>query len=354
MRHPKKAPIKQVKIKRTLTMAATIREGADFLSHLDPISYFKNRSTTRLSAAGVTKPISKTPRTRKTKKAPTKKTNVGGSTLPLTGSIAPLTSSPSIFSSFLPLANAFNPPPVPVNNTAPVNLPPKTSSRIGLPGGPVAGMIDVVFCCDTTSSMSSYLAKTKDVVKQLIEKIRNKVVGETVDVKFGFVCYRDHPPQDSSYVIKTKELCDEKEILDFIFKQEAQGGGDFPEAVMDGLWEAASNIKWRNPLGTPTLRYIIHIADAPPHGDEYCPGGSSSWKDGCPCGLKIDKIAHVINSREIHYRLVKIGISLEKMTQIFRGQILNYMDLPLEEAGSLDIKVSDMIIRELLPEEIMV
>ena len=201
--------------------------------------------------------------------------------------------------------------------------------------------------------MSSYLAKTKDVVKQLIEKIRNKVVGETIDVKFGFVCYRDHPPQDSSYVIKTKELCDQQEILDFIFKQEAQGGGDFPEAVMDGLWEAATNIKWRNPLGTPTLRYIIHIADAPPHGDEYGVG-YSTWKDGCPCGLKIDKIAHVINSREIHYRLVKIGTSLEKMTQIFRGHILNYMDLPLEEAGSLDIKVSDMIIRELLPEEMMV
>lgn len=348
MRHPKKAPIKQVKIKRTLTMAATIREGADFLSHLDPIS---KRSKTRLSAAGVTKPISKTARTRKTKKVPTKKTNLGGT--PLTGSIAPVTSSPSIFSSFLPMASTFNPPPLPVNNTTPVNLPPKTSSRIGLPGGPVAGMIDVVFCCDTTSSMSSYLAKTKDVVKQLIEKIRNKVVGETIDVKFGFVCYRDHPPQDSSYVTKTKELCDQQEILDFIFKQEAQGGGDYPEAVMDGLWEAATNIKWRNPLGTPTLRYIIHIADAPPHGDEYY-FGSGNWKDGCPCGLKIDKIAHVINSREIHYRLVKIGTNLEKMTQIFRGQILNYMDLPLEEAGSLDIKVSDMIIRELLPEEMMV
>ena len=346
MRHPKKAPIKQVKIKRTLTMAATIREGADFLSHLDPIS---KRSTTRLSAARITKPVSKTPRTRKTKKVPTKNANSG---VPLTGSIAPVTSAPSLFSSFLPLAT-FNPPPLPVNNTAPVNLPPKTSSRIGLPGGPVAGMIDVVFCCDTTSSMSSYLAKTKDVVKQLIEKIRNKVVGETIDVKFGFVCYRDHPPEDSSYVIKTKELCDQQEILDFIFKQEAQGGGDFPEAVMDGLWEAATNIKWRNPLGTPTLRYIIHIADAPPHGDEYGVG-YSTWKDGCPCGLKIDKIAHVINSREIHYRLVKIGTSLEKMTQIFRGHILNYMDLPLEEAGSLDIKVSDMIIRELLPEEMMV
>lgn len=351
MRHPKKAPIKnQVKIKRTLTMAATIREGAEFLSHLDPIS---KRSTTRLSAVGITKPISKTSRTRKTKKAPTKKTNGGaGTTLPLTGSNAPATSSPPIFSSFLPMTSPFNPPPLPINNTAPVNLPPKTSSRIGLPGGPVAGMIDVVFCCDTTSSMYSYLAKTKDVVKQLIEKIRNKVVGETIDVKFGFVCYRDHPPQDSSYVIKTKELCDEKEILDFIFKQEAQGGGDYPEAVMDGLWEAATNIKWRNPLGTPTLRYIIHIADAPPHGEEY--GNGSSWKDGCPCGLKIDKIAHVINVKEIHYRLVKIGSNLEKMTDIFRRQIINYMDLPLEEAGSLDIKVSDMIIRELLPEEMMV
>ena len=226
----------------------------------------------------------------------------------------------------------------------------KRSSKIGLPGGPVAGMIDVVFCCDTTGSMGSYLVKTKDVIKQIIAKIKNKMEDETIDLKFGFVAYRDHPPQDSTYVIKSKNLCDEEEILEFISNQEANGGGDTPEAVMDGLWDAAKNTLWRNPFGTPTLRYIIHIADAPPHGKEYS-SFSMAWSDGCPCGITIEKIAHIINMREIHYRLIKVGSLIDKMCEVFKKHIINYDEIPLSDAYGLDIKVSDMIVRELLPDD---
>jgi hypothetical protein len=35
---------------------------------------------------------------------------------------------------------------------------------------------------------------------------------------------------------------------------------------MDGLFSSAKDIKWRNSYTTPILRYIFHIADAPPHG----------------------------------------------------------------------------------------
>lgn len=50
------------------------------------------------------------------------------------------------------------------------------------------------------------------------------------------------------------------------------------------------------------MKYIIHIADAPPHGDLYTgvSGGflkrSFVWRDGCPCGLTIEKIAKIMNS----------------------------------------------------------
>ena len=56
------------------------------------------------------------------------------------------------------------------------------------------------------------------------------------------------------------------EIIKFINGLNAQGGGDYPEAVLDGLYEAAKAINWRNSWSTPILRYIFHIADAPPHG----------------------------------------------------------------------------------------
>lgn len=62
-------------------------------------------------------------------------------------------------------------------------------------------------------------------------------------------------------------------MIDFINTLDAAGGGDGPEAVMDGLMDAARKIKWRDTT-EPSLRYIFHIADAPPHGDIY--GGYST------------------------------------------------------------------------------
>ncbi len=47
---------------------------------------------------------------------------------------------------------------------------------------------------------------------------------------------------------------------------QAFGGGDEPEAAHDGLLLSAKNLRWAEVDGTPVLRYIFHIADAPPHG----------------------------------------------------------------------------------------
>ena len=46
----------------------------------------------------------------------------------------------------------------------------------------------------------------------------------------------------------------------------AGGGGDVPEAVHDGLMDCATKLSWASGVGVSTLRYVFHIADAPPHG----------------------------------------------------------------------------------------
>lgn len=50
---------------------------------------------------------------------------------------------------------------------------------------------------------------------------------------------------------------------------------------MDGLYDAAKKIEWRDASHTPSLRYIFHVADAPPHGREYS-SQASAWPDGVP------------------------------------------------------------------------
>ncbi|CAD8091608.1 unnamed protein product [Paramecium sonneborni] len=229
--------------------------------------------------------------------------------------------------------------------TESAKLPRRTESKAA------AGIVDVVFCVDTTSSMSMYLNQTKNTVKEIIKNIKNKAQNEDISVKFGFVCYRDHPPQDTSYVTKIQDLCGEEEIIKFIDQQDAQGGGDTPEAVLDGLYDAAKKIEWRDASHTPSLRYIFHVADAPPHGKEFT-DQHSQWPNGVPSGVTLDKVTHVINIREIHYRLINVNKSnlLENMKKLFKEKFTNYEEAELANAKDMDFRVSDMIIRELLPD----
>lgn len=74
----------------------------------------------------------------------------------------------------------------------------------------------------------------------------------------------------------------------------AFGGGDYPEAVMDGLHVSAKYMSWRESTHIPSLRYIFHIADAPPHGPEYR-GEFFKYVDPCPCKLDINLVSHIIN-----------------------------------------------------------
>lgn len=106
---------------------------------------------------------------------------------------------------------------------------------------------------DTTGSMGSYLARAKKVIEGIIKRIDDKVKGTKIDVKFGFVAYRDHPPQDRTYVTKFNNLDTEENIKKFIETLDTipGGGGDFPEAVMDGLMDAAKLTKWRDSTEFP-------------------------------------------------------------------------------------------------------
>lgn len=60
-----------------------------------------------------------------------------------------------------------------------------------------------------------------------------------------------------------------------------------------------------------------------------------------------------MNIKEIHYRLIKVDEKrLEKMGRIFSGKFTNYEETTLEKgrAEGMDIRISDMVIRELLPD----
>lgn len=97
------------------------------------------------------------------------------------------------------------------------------------------------------------------------------------------------------------------------------------------------------------LRYIFHIADAPPHGKEFLTGES---KEGCLCGKTTAQVAHEINLRQIHYRLIKVrnNNKVDEMEKILKEKVVDFDSAQISAAQEMDIRISDMIIHEILPQ----
>lgn len=151
--------------------------------------------------------------------------------------------------------------------------------------------------------MSSYITKSKEAVKRIITTVRETLKDGTGTVQFAFVAYRDHHAGEE-YVTKMKNFCNESEITSFINTLSAGGGGDGPEAVLDGLYDSIFKSSWRK----DSQKYLFHIADAPPHGTQYVSGGDT-FPGGCPCGVKIETLASKLKELNIRYLSKSDGFS---------------------------------------------
>ena len=99
--------------------------------------------------------------------------------------------------------------------------------------------------------------------------MRKKVHLHQEDLRIGIIAFRDHPPQDHTYITRNFGFSsDPKHIQEHLKSLYAAGGGDGPEAVTAALGEAL-DMPWR-----PTAsKMVVLIADAPPHGiGEYGDG----------------------------------------------------------------------------------
>lgn len=57
-------------------------------------------------------------------------------------------------------------------------------------------------------------------------------------------------------------------------------GYDYSEAVVDGF-KGVTELEWKK----DALKFVFHIADAPPHGSQFSPFEADSFPLGCPCNL---------------------------------------------------------------------
>ncbi len=118
--------------------------------------------------------------------------------------------------------------------------------------------LDLVFVMDTTGSMRREVA---DLQANLIGIIR--VLSRLASsLRIGFVAYRDHGEAylTETYPLERMNDAHAAELVHFVNDLRAEGGGDDPEAVDEGL-KAALAMPWRN----DAQGRIVVIGDEPAH-----------------------------------------------------------------------------------------
>ncbi len=116
---------------------------------------------------------------------------------------------------------------------------------------------EVCFAVDATGSMQEVL----DWLARDVRTMATALSACSLEPRIGLTFYRDH---DDDFV--TKNLPLSGNLTDLVKALEtigADGGGDIPEAVLEGLQDAIGKHKWSARTGVEKI--IILVGDAPPH-----------------------------------------------------------------------------------------
>jgi von Willebrand factor type A domain len=117
---------------------------------------------------------------------------------------------------------------------------------------------DVVFVIDATDSMDFVIDAVKAQLANLVETIRKLVPNARV----GLVLYKD---KGEDFLVRKSDLTFHLDKLrSFINNIQAGGGGDYEEAVTDGLKVATQQMNWRK----YARRVIVLVPSSPAHGNE--------------------------------------------------------------------------------------
>lgn len=120
--------------------------------------------------------------------------------------------------------------------------------------------LDLMFVVDTTGSMQDELDYLKAELEDVIERVEGET-GATIRTSVNF--YRD---EGDEYEVKYYDFReDAKEVTKILSEQNADGGGDWEEAVHKALDNAINGHNWSD---ESTVKLMFLVLDAPPHDDE--------------------------------------------------------------------------------------
>ncbi|EFA77644.1 protein serine/threonine kinase [Heterostelium album PN500] len=172
--------------------------------------------------------------------------------------------------------------------------------------------VDLLFLLDCTGSMGEYIYQVKnDLVKLQVELKANY---KNLDLKFGFIRYTDFDVEKPYSILDfTNSTLD---FVTFVASIKDEGGDDCAEDMFGGM-NLIKLMGWRK----DSTRIVIHLADAPCHGEEYH-DKPDNYPDGDPNGITLDSLMKDIISLDINYffgHIIKPATS--KMIDIFNKRL---------------------------------
>ncbi|RZL86108.1 MAG: VWA domain-containing protein [Variovorax sp.] len=145
---------------------------------------------------------------------------------------------------------------------------------------PQRARLDLVFLVDATGSMGDEIGKLKASLRSIANEVAR--LPSRPDTCFGLVAYRD---RGDAFLVRRHDLTNDlggfQAVLDAL---QADGGGDYPEAMNEALHEAVHRLSWR---GTGATRLVVLLADAPPHLDYRGPQYDEDMMAALGKGIKV-------------------------------------------------------------------
>jgi len=121
--------------------------------------------------------------------------------------------------------------------------------------------VDIMYVVDATGSMGDELNYLKNELNDVLLRSKNELPNMNLHV--GSVFYRD---QGDQYLTRVSPFTENiATLINFVKLQNADGGGDFPEAVHTALSTAIDQQSWSSNART---RLLFLVLDAPPHHED--------------------------------------------------------------------------------------
>lgn len=120
--------------------------------------------------------------------------------------------------------------------------------------------LDLMLVVDTTGSMGDEIDYLQSELRSIIGSITAK--HRDLDIRIGFVFYRD---LGDDYITRTVAFDrDLGRVQGALAQQQANGGGDYPEAMDQAMIRAVGQA-WR----PDAVKSLLLVADAPPHDELF-------------------------------------------------------------------------------------